>query len=95
MELETEKFMYGIRVARTLILNGIKFSPIPLNRCPNHQIRKKIILEEIRNEIASQVKAIKDSTKPNKLQSLELNTKKNKLISRENIDYFTEFNSII
>ncbi|PVU95758.1 hypothetical protein BB561_001601 [Smittium simulii] len=34
MELETAKFMDGIRVARTLILDGIKCSPTPLNRCP-------------------------------------------------------------
>ncbi|PVU94325.1 hypothetical protein BB561_002623, partial [Smittium simulii] len=36
---------------------------------------QKIILGEVHNEIAPQVKAIKDSTKPTKLQSLELNNK--------------------
>ncbi|PVU86387.1 hypothetical protein BB561_006722, partial [Smittium simulii] len=35
MELETAKFMDGIRVARTLILDGIKCSPTPLNQCPS------------------------------------------------------------
>ncbi|PVU97839.1 hypothetical protein BB561_000282 [Smittium simulii] len=34
MELETAKFMDGIHVARTLILDGIKCSPTPLNQCP-------------------------------------------------------------
>ncbi|PVU93505.1 hypothetical protein BB561_003249 [Smittium simulii] len=34
MELETAKFIDGIRVARALILNGIKCLPTPLNRCP-------------------------------------------------------------
>ncbi|PVU96212.1 hypothetical protein BB561_001332 [Smittium simulii] len=34
IKLETAKFMYSIRVARTLILDGIKCSPTPLNRFP-------------------------------------------------------------
>ncbi|PVU85853.1 hypothetical protein BB561_006890, partial [Smittium simulii] len=34
MELETAKFMDSIRVARALILDGIKCSPTPLNQCP-------------------------------------------------------------
>ncbi|PVU88616.1 hypothetical protein BB561_005754 [Smittium simulii] len=34
MELETAKLMYGICVARTLILDGIKFSPTPFNQFP-------------------------------------------------------------
>ncbi|PVU89463.1 hypothetical protein BB561_005339, partial [Smittium simulii] len=34
MGLETAKFMDGIPVARTLILDGIKCSPTPLNRFP-------------------------------------------------------------
>ncbi|PVU88023.1 hypothetical protein BB560_006409 [Smittium megazygosporum] len=33
-ELETGRFMNGIRVVRTLILDKIKCSPTPLNRCP-------------------------------------------------------------
>ncbi|PVU88202.1 hypothetical protein BB561_005975 [Smittium simulii] len=38
--------------------------------------------------------AIKDSVKPNKLQSLELNGKNMELISKENKDRFTESNSV-
>ncbi|PVU92621.1 hypothetical protein BB561_003720 [Smittium simulii] len=62
---------------------------------------KRIVLEhstvkntEMQNEIATEAKAIKDSTKPTKLQSLVLNNKNEELISKENIDWFTEFNSI-
>ncbi|PVV00457.1 hypothetical protein BB560_005159, partial [Smittium megazygosporum] len=33
-ELETGRFMNGIRVVRTLILDRIKCSPTPLNQCP-------------------------------------------------------------
>ncbi|PVU95042.1 hypothetical protein BB561_002094 [Smittium simulii] len=55
-------------------------------------ISKKMSQET--NEIAPQVKAIKDSTKPTKLQSLELNNKNKELISKKNIDRFTDFNSI-
>ncbi|PVU95224.1 hypothetical protein BB561_001945 [Smittium simulii] len=47
---------------------------------------QKIILGEVHNEIALQVKAIKDNTKSIKLQSLELKTK--------TWNRFTEFNSI-
>ncbi|PVU92720.1 hypothetical protein BB561_003640 [Smittium simulii] len=49
---------------------------------------------EVHYKIAPQVKAIKYSNKPIKLQSLELNNKKKELISKENMDRFTEFNSI-
>ncbi|PVU92493.1 hypothetical protein BB561_003794 [Smittium simulii] len=55
---------------------------------------QKIILRKVHNEIAPQVKAIKDSNKPNKLQSLELNNKKEELISKENKDWPTDFNRI-
>ncbi|PVU86750.1 hypothetical protein BB561_006571 [Smittium simulii] len=34
MELQIAKLMGGIRVARTLIFNGIKRSPTPLSQCP-------------------------------------------------------------
>ncbi|PVU92850.1 hypothetical protein BB561_003576 [Smittium simulii] len=53
MELETAKFMDGIRVARTLILDGIKCSPTPLNRCPlkrqqqDQQANCDVIVSEI------------------------------------------------
>ncbi|PVU89787.1 hypothetical protein BB561_005161 [Smittium simulii] len=49
---------------------------------------------EIQNNIAPRVKLIKYSTKLTKLQSLELNNKNKELISKENKDRFTEFNSI-
>ncbi|OMJ20447.1 hypothetical protein AYI70_g4112 [Smittium culicis] len=45
-ELETAKFLNGIRVPRTLILQSISDSPAPLNQCPglnktdyNHRTR--------------------------------------------------------
>ncbi|OLY81111.1 hypothetical protein AYI68_g4781, partial [Smittium mucronatum] len=34
IELETAKFLDGIRVARLTILEGISESPAPLNQCP-------------------------------------------------------------
>ncbi|PVU85440.1 hypothetical protein BB561_006943, partial [Smittium simulii] len=37
--------------------------------------KNKIILDQVQNKIAPQVKAIKYITKPNKLQTLELNNK--------------------
>ncbi|PVU92246.1 hypothetical protein BB561_003958 [Smittium simulii] len=63
-------------------------------------IRKKIIQEvdkktkSKKNETISQLKAVKDETKPNKHQSLDFNNKNKELISKENIDRFTEFNII-
>ncbi|PVU94225.1 hypothetical protein BB561_002727 [Smittium simulii] len=45
MELETAKFMDGIRVARTLILDRIKCLPTPLNRCP---VGMEFFLKEFR-----------------------------------------------
>ncbi|PVU91000.1 hypothetical protein BB561_004603 [Smittium simulii] len=47
---------------------------------------QKIILGKVYNEIAPQVKAIKDSTKPTKLQSLELNTKTKHIKQPEEIN---------
>ncbi|PVU96551.1 hypothetical protein BB561_001110 [Smittium simulii] len=60
-----------------------------INKNINQEAQKKS-----KEPIAPQVKAIKGSTKPNKLQSLEFNNKSKVLISKENIDRFTEFNSI-
>ncbi|PVU85706.1 hypothetical protein BB561_006911 [Smittium simulii] len=47
---------------------------------------QKIILGEVHNEIAPQVKAIKDSTKPTKLQSLEFNNKNKDIKQLEKIN---------
>ncbi|PVU87994.1 hypothetical protein BB561_006086 [Smittium simulii] len=48
----------------------------------------------VKNKTTPQAINVKDSTKPKTLQSLELNTKKEELISKENKDRFTEFNCI-
>ncbi|PVU97025.1 hypothetical protein BB561_000847 [Smittium simulii] len=50
-------------------------------------------IREVHNEIAPHFKPIKDSAKPTKLQSLELNSKNDELILKENIDWLTDINS--
>ncbi|PVU95155.1 hypothetical protein BB561_001989 [Smittium simulii] len=66
------------------------FADINNKMCQKPQKKSK---EPEDHTIAPQVKAIKDSIKPNKLQSLELNGKNDELISKKNIDRLTESNS--
>ncbi|PVU95652.1 hypothetical protein BB561_001674 [Smittium simulii] len=66
----------------------------------NKKISQEAIIKDekqdgntVKNKTTSQVINVKDSTKPKKLQSLELDTKKEELISKKNIDRLTESNS--
>ncbi|OMJ21066.1 hypothetical protein AYI70_g3700 [Smittium culicis] len=59
-ELETAKFLNGIRVPRTLILQSISDSPAPLNQCPLGHWKSEC---EALNKIISERKARKGNIK--------------------------------